>query len=43
MLGDNSYICKLHFQTSDIIKTWESDVGLSKVCVSYKVKKDLNN
>ena len=34
MLGDNSYICELHFHTSEIIRTWESGVGLSKVCVS---------
>jgi hypothetical protein len=37
MLGDNSYICELHFYWSEIIRTWESGVGLSKVCVNNKL------
>lgn len=39
MLRVVSYICELHFHRSEIIWTWESGVGLSKVYVSNKVKK----
>ena len=35
-LKPSSRICELHFETDDIIKTWESGQGISKYIVSIK-------
>lgn len=37
-LNVNSKVCELHFESGDILKTWESGQGISKYTVCKTIK-----